>query len=103
MGIYGCSVSNIMTEHKENHMMVDVMVDLSIILQRTERKRPQTMNLSTDNTRIVTVVTAILPQTCNQSTESFVKFLLNSTVKSDNVCSSCITCEKHKIMRSIYP
>lgn len=39
------------------------------------------MNLSTDNTRIVTVVTAILPQTCNQSTESFVKFLLNSTAK----------------------
>lgn len=83
--------------------MVDVIVDLWIISQKTERKRCQAMNLSTDNTRIVTVVTAILPQTCNQSTESFVKFLLNSTAKSDNVCSSCITCEKHKTMRSIYP
>lgn len=50
----------IKTEHREKH----VMVDLSVMGQSTESKRPQTMGMSIDNTGIATVMTAILPQLC---------------------------------------
>jgi len=41
------------------------MVDLSVMGQSIERKRPQTMVMSIDNTGIATVMIAILTQLCN--------------------------------------
>ena len=81
----------IKTEHRENH----VIVDLSVMEQSIESKKTQTMDMSIDNTGIATVMTAILPQICNQSTESFNESpLLNHTIKLDNFCSHCINWEK---------
>lgn len=52
----------IKTEHRQNHMMAN----LSDMEQSIESKRPQTIDMNIDNTRIATVMTAILPQICNQ-------------------------------------
>lgn len=54
-GINGFSMSMIKTEHRQNHMMVK----LSDMGQSIESKRPQTIDMNIDNTRIATVVTAI--------------------------------------------
>lgn len=43
-----------------------MMANLSDMEQSIESKRPQTIDMNIDNTRIATVMTAILPQICNQ-------------------------------------
>lgn len=43
-----------------------VMIDLSVMGQSTESRRPWTADMSIDNTLIATVITSIRPQICNQ-------------------------------------
>lgn len=79
-------MSNIKTDHKENHEMINMMVEVSIMGQLIETERHQPMNVSTDNTGTAASIITIFHQTWKQSTETFNKSLLNSTIISDNSC-----------------